>query len=129
MVHSREGFDATMKVLKEFSDLKIYFHCRGYGPEEVEQVNELLPQVWFGFTNILTYPNAGKTRDSLLAMKPEQIVLETDAPFLPPQMFRGQVNTPAYVAYVYEKVAELLEMQQEELGALVEKNVRVFFGI
>ena len=110
IIHSRDGFEETLEVLEEFSDLKIYFHCRGYGPEEIKKAEGLFPQVWFGFTNAIAYPSAKKTRECLLAAKKEHILLETDAPFLPPQEFRGQTNYPEYISYVYEKCAEILNL-------------------
>lgn len=127
VIHSRDGFEATMEVLKDFTDLKIYFHCRGYGPDEVRIVEELLPQVRFGFTNILSYPSAKKTRESLLTVKRSHILLETDAPFLPPQTLRGQTNYPEHVKYVYEKCAEVLELEKEEVEKMIEENFHTIF--
>ncbi|MDR2540207.1 MAG: TatD family hydrolase [Candidatus Peribacteria bacterium] len=127
VIHSREGFEETLEVLQEFTDLKIYFHCWGYGPEELLKLETIFPQIWFGFTNILSYPSAQKTRDSLLVAKREHLLLETDAPFLPPQVFRGQKNYPAYVSYVYQKTSELLDISLTDLENLIEDNFTVIF--
>jgi TatD DNase family protein len=127
VIHSREGFEETLEVLRDFTDIKIYFHCRGYGAEEVRRVEAMFPQVWFGFTNVISYPSARKTRESLLAVQRAKILLETDAPFLPPQVFRGQTNVPKYVAYVYEKCAELFGMEKQELERQIEENFCALF--
>ncbi|MDR0860900.1 MAG: TatD family hydrolase [Candidatus Peribacteria bacterium] len=127
IIHSREGFEETLAVLQEFTDLKIYFHCWGYGSPEILKLESIFPQIWFGFTNILSYPSAQKTRESFLATKREHLLLETDAPFLPPQIFRGQKNFPAHVRYVYQKATELLDIPLLELESLIEKNFTTIF--
>jgi TatD DNase family protein len=129
VIHSRDAFEETLEILKEFTDLKIYFHCRGYGPEEVSIVENLFPQLRLGFTNIITYPSAQKTRDALLAIKKAKMLMETDAPFLPPQTFRGKMNYPEYVNYAYEKCAELLGMGNREFEKLIEENFTTIFKI
>jgi TatD DNase family protein len=127
VIHSRDGFEETLEVLQAFKDLKIYFHCRGYGEEEVRRVEELFPNVWLGFTNILTYPNAHATRASFLAVKTAKRLMETDAPFLPPQDFRGKMNYPEYVKYGYVRGAQLLEVEEEVLERDVEENFLALF--
>jgi TatD DNase family protein len=126
VIHSRDGFEETIEVLKEFSDLKMYFHSRGYGKVALEKAESLFPSLWIGFNNIISYPNAHQTRESLLAAKKAHILIETDAPYLPPQVFRGQRNYPEYVSYVYEKCAELLEMKQVELEEMIRENFERF---
>jgi TatD DNase family protein len=108
MIHSREAFHETMEILKDFSDLKIYFHARGYGPNELEECEKSFPNLRIGCTNVIEYPSAEKIRESLHNIKTAKILTETDAPFLPPQTMRGQQNEPAYVTYVYEKLCEIL---------------------
>ncbi|MDR0282370.1 MAG: TatD family hydrolase [Candidatus Peribacteria bacterium] len=122
VVHSRDAFDETMEVLQDFTDVKLYFHCRGYGAEEVKRAEQMFSRLRLGFTGVITYPKAHATRESLWAMKTSKVLIETDAPYLPPQDFRGKTNYPAYVRYVYEKCAEVLEIGKEELENQVEEN-------
>ena len=129
VVHSRDAFEETIEVLKNFTDLKIYFHCRGYWPKEIQKTEKLLPQVRFGFTNIISYPNAKQTRESLLTAKKTNLLLETDAPFLPPQTLRWKINYPEYITHVYEQCAEILEIEQKELKKLIETNFRRLFEV
>ncbi|GHW02756.1 hydrolase TatD [candidate division SR1 bacterium] len=129
VIHSRSAFSETLEILKDFTDLKIYFHCFGYGPEEIAILEERFPELRIGFTNIITYKNAQSSRDALLSLKKAKILTETDAPWLPPQAFRGQMNYPHYVSYVVEKIAELLEVSTGEVKDLVEQNVRDLFDL
>ena len=129
MIHSRDGFNETMEILKDFSDLKIYFHARGYGPNELEECEKIFPNLRIGCTNVIEYPSAEKIHESLHSIKTAKVLTETDAPFLPPQTMRGQQNEPAYVMYVYEKLCEILGIEQEELEKIVEQNTKVLYQI
>ena len=129
MIHSREAFHETMEILKDFSDLKIYFHARGYGPNELEECEKSFPNLRIGCTNVIEYPSAEKIRESLHNIKTAKILTETDAPFLPPQTMRGQQNEPAYVTYIYEKLCEILWIGQKKLEKIVEENTKLLYNI
>ena len=129
MIHSRDGFHETMEVLKDFSDLKIYFHARGYWKDELEECEKTFPNLRIGCTNVIEYPSAEKIRESIKNIKTAKILTETDAPFLPPQTMRGQQNEPAYATYVYEKLCEILNIQQNELEKIVEENTKSLYNI
>lgn len=116
VVHSRDAFDLTVEVLQEFTDLAVYVHCRGYGPEEMMRLIVTLPQVWFWFCGNITYPKATLLRASLLTLGSHQaylawrvgLLVETDAPRLAPQSHRGQRHTPAGIVGQYAYLADLL---------------------
>jgi TatD DNase family protein len=127
MIHSRDGFRETMEVLKDFSDLKIYFHARRYWKNELEECENIFPNLRIGCTNVIEYPSAEKIRESIRNIKTAKILIETDAPFLPPQTMRGQQNEPAYVTYVYEKLCEILWIKQEILEKIVIENTKSLF--
>lgn len=127
MIHSRDGFRETIEILKDFSDLKIYFHSRGYWPDELEECEKLFPNLRLWFTNVIEYPSAEKIRETIRNIKTAKILTETDAPFLPPQTMRGQQNEPAYVSYIYEKLCEILWIEQEELEKIVEENTKLLY--
>ena len=122
VIHSRDAFDQTFEILKNFSDLKIYFHCRGYGEEELQHLLECFSQLFIGFCGNVSYPKAEALRKSLRASPKEKILIETDAPYLSPQEFRGQENVPERVVQNGEYIAKLLKISQEELWQQVEKN-------
>ena len=129
MIHSRDAFNETMQVLKDFSDLKIYFHSRGYWPNELAESEKTFPNFRLWFTNVIEYPSASNIRDAISNIKTSKILTETDAPFLPPQTMRGQQNEPAYVTYVYKKLCEILKIDQDELEKIVENNFKNLFSI
>ena len=129
MIHSRDGFNETIEVLKDFSDLKIYFHAWWYSTNELKQCEKLFPNLRIGCTNVIEYPSAWKIREAIKDTKTSKILTETDAPFLPPQNLRGQQNEPAYVTYVYEKLLEILNVQQNDLEKTIEENTKLLYNI
>jgi len=129
VVHSRDAFFETFEILKNYTDLTVYFHCRGYGPEQYTQLNELLPHLFVGFCGNVTYKNAQALRDTLAIVPLQQLLLETDAPYLTPQIVRGETNHPANVKYIYDFVAEYLKINPEALSQQVEINFHTVYKI
>ncbi len=129
MIHSRDGFHETIEILKNFSDLKIYFHAWWYGLNELKECEETFPNLRIGCTNVIEYPSAEKIRESIRNIKTAKILTETDAPFLPPQTMRGQQNEPAYVTYVYKKLWEILSINENNLKEIIEKNTKTLYQI
>ena len=129
MVHSREWFKETMKVLKDFSYLKIYFHAWWYWKNELQECEKLFPNLRIWCTNVIEYPSAEKIREAICNIKSAKILTETDAPFLPPQSMRGQQNEPAYVTYVYDKLCESLKIDKTNLEIIIEENTKLLYQI
>ena len=115
VVHSRDAFDLTFEVLKDFQDLSIYFHCWWYGVWEAQTLVDTFPKIRFGFCWNSTYPKAVALRESFLYLishekyrkKTIGIVVETDAPWLSIQSRRGERHAPKYIQEQYLFLAEL----------------------
>lgn len=129
MVHIRKDFDSAFEVLQKYRDLTVYIHCRGFGPEEFRMLSAEFRKLYVGFCGNVTYKNAQNLRDTLKLVPLDQLLLETDAPWLSPQAVRGTVNHPANVQYIYEFVAEYLNMVPETLAEQVEQNFRAVYGL
>lgn len=133
MVHIRRDFLSAFEILKNYHDMTIYIHCWWFGPEEVEILKRESVELWWnlfiGFCGNVTYKNAQNLRDSLSILPLDQLLLETDAPWLSPQVVRGTTNHPANVKYIYEFVADYLHMDSEQLALQIEKNFKAVYGI
>ena len=127
VIHSRDAFEDSVKILENYKDLKIYFHCWGYGPNEIEKVKNIFPNLWIGFDGNITYKKAQELRDSIKKCDLNNILLETDAPYLTPQIIRKEKNQPANVRYIYDFVSELLGINLEKLKQEIKSNFENFY--
>lgn len=128
IIHSRSAFEETREILKDFLDLKLYFHCRSYGIKELETILQQTDSIWFGITGLITYPKAQELRDCLKHIPDNALVLETDAPYLAPQPIRGKENTPQAIVYTYDYVARERGMTKKELISLQKINRNALYA-
>ncbi|MEE8360259.1 MAG: TatD family hydrolase [Candidatus Omnitrophota bacterium] len=129
VIHSREAHEDTLKLLKASSDgaVKGVMHCFS-GTEEY--LNEYLALgLYVSFTCSLTFKNADKSR--LLAKKvpPERLLLETDAPYMAPQEFRGKRNEPSYLPYLAKELKKIHGFTEEDIARITTHNAKVLFGL
>jgi len=123
IIHSRNDFDSTIEILQNYKKLKICFHCRWYGSEEIEKLkNYNLENYWIWFCGNVTYPKAQNIRDSLKICNLENILIETDAPYLSPQELRWQTNYPQNIQYIYDFIAKELNIDTKNLKKQIKKN-------
>ena len=139
---TEENIQQKMVDLKKlYTDNKEYIVAIGecgidtYYPwtEEFELLNRWSVELWWklfiGFCGNVTYKNAHNLRDSLAKIPLAQLLLETDAPRLSPQVVRGETNHPANVKYIYEFVAEFLNIDSEVLSDHIEKNFKAVYSL
>ncbi len=81
------------------------------------------------FSGILTFRNARQIREAATIVPAERLMVETDAPYLAPEPFRGQRNEPAFVIRTLEVLASVRNITPVALGAQIETNVTQLFGI
>lgn len=129
VIHSRDAFEETFEIMKEYTDLKIYVHCWWYGPAEIKKLFATFPHLWVGFTWNISYPKAQEIRDSFPEVPFDKVLLETDAPYLAPQKMRGKTNQPAFVQYVYDFVSQEFAINPDILEKQIEENFREFYAI
>jgi len=82
-----------------------------------------------GVSGVITFPNARKIKNVVRSISLTQLLLETDAPYLCPQPFRGKRNEPAYLVYVLREVASILSASEETVAETTTKNAQTLFGI
>jgi len=129
MVHIRKDFESAFEILKNYTDLTVYVHCRWFGPEEFKALTAEFKSFYIWFCGNVTYKNAYALRDTLSLVALDHLLLETDAPWLSPQVVRGTMNYPSNVKYIYEFVADYLNIAPEVLSQQVETNFHSIYKI
>ena len=128
VVHDREAHKDSFDLLKEYNNnSKVLFHCFS---GSVEFMQECVKQGWYiAIGGVVTFKNAIKMKDVAKTVPLEYLVLETDSPYLTPVPFRGKENSPAYVKYVAEEIANLRDIPVEEIIDITTNNAERFFEI
>jgi TatD DNase family protein len=127
ILHCRDAFDALYEVLVSQPGLRGVMHCFTGGPAEAEQALAL--GLYLSFAGPLTYPKSDALREAARLAPADRILLETDAPFLPPQGRRGQRNEPAWIVATAGRLAELRGCSLDEIGRQTTANARALFRI
>lgn len=128
IIHSREAAEDTFQVMKEHGQgLVGVIHCYSYS---VEMAKEYVKMGYYlGVGGVVTFNNAKKLKEVVKAIPLEQLVVETDAPYLSPVPNRGKRNTSANLVQVVEKIAELKEVTYEEVVAVTNENGKKLYRI
>ncbi len=128
IIHSREAGEDTIRILKESGHgISGVFHCFSGDMEMAEQA--LGMGFFISFSGVVTFKNAKKILDIVKATPLDRILVETDAPYLSPEPYRGKRNEPSYVVYVTERVAEVKGLSIETLGRTILNNAVSLFKI
>jgi TatD DNase family protein len=124
VLHIRETFDDAFEILKNFKVVPIWHSCTG-NLEEVEKFLEI--GGFISFSGIITFKNANRLREIVKIVPLERIFLETDSPYLTPEPYRGKINEPAYVKFIYQQVAEIKNIEFEKFDIVIENNFKKLF--
>lgn len=127
-VHDRDAHKDTFDILKEYNRGSIVImHCFS---GSVEFAKECIKEGWYlGIGGVVTFKNAIKMKEVARAVPLEQILLETDAPYLTPVPHRGKENQPAYVKFVAEEIARIRNTTFEEIDEITTQNAKRVFNI
>lgn len=127
-IHIRDAFKEVFDVLKNHEQHRLngVFHCFSGGIEEAKKAIDL--GFCLGIGGVVTFKNT-RLAQILKEIKPKNIVLESDAPFLSPVPYRGKRNEPAYLTFVAEKLAEIWNMPVEKVAEITTENALNIFKI
>ncbi|MCA8941269.1 MAG: TatD family hydrolase [Planctomycetes bacterium] len=127
IVHCRDAFDRTFEVLRRFPGVRGVMHCFSGGPADAERALEL--GFYLSFAGPLTYKKSDELRAAAAAVPADRMLVETDAPFLPPQSRRGKRNEPALVVETLTKLAEVRGIEFEAAAERTTANARTLFRV
>lgn len=128
IVHIRDASNDSKQILVENNADEIggVLHCFN-ADEQLLSLDK--SGFYFGIGGVLTFKNAKKLVNILSKIPLEKLVIETDAPYLTPEPFRGKRNEPLYTKYVADKMAEVLNLSLSEIEELTTKNAKRLFKI
>ena len=128
VIHSRNSIDECIEIIRknQKGGLKGVFHCFSGTLEQAMKIKEL--GFYMGIGGVVTFKNSGLDK-VIKELDLDNIVLETDAPYLAPVPFRGKRNECSYLKYVVDKISEIKEMDRVDIGKITTGNARKLFAI
>ena len=127
IIHSRDAASDTLEILKNYSDLKIVLHCYSYSLNLAKEFIKIGCK--FGIGGVLTFKNSKTVKEVVENIDLDYIVLETDSPYLTPEPYRGMKNEPYNVTIIAKKIAELKNINIEEVFEKTTKNACEIYNI
>ncbi len=127
VIHDRDSHDDVLSVLLEVgAPEKTVFHCFS---GDVEMAKKCIDRGYIlSFAGTLTFKNAPALRDAVKLVPHDQLLVETDSPFLAPTPHRGALNTPAQIANIVRAMATERDEDVAELATALSKNAERIFG-
>tara|TARA_B100000497_G_scaffold127128_1_gene167915 strand:+ start:678 stop:1445 length:768 start_codon:yes stop_codon:yes gene_type:complete len=127
-IHIRESFDEVFEVIEEVNDEKLrgVFHCFTGTKEQGQRAIDM--GFMLGIGGVVTFKNSGLDQ-TLSGLPLAQLILETDSPYLAPTPHRGQRNESAFIALMAQKLADIYEMDIEEVARITTQNAKTLFKL
>jgi TatD DNase family protein len=123
MIHNRDADAEVLDVLRaEGAPETVIFHCFSSGSA---MARECVAAGWMvSLSGTVSFRNARELREAVPLLPVEQLLVETDAPFLTPHPYRGAANEPYCLPYTVRALAELVDLRPEELAQVTTSNAR-----
>ena len=121
-IHSREAARDTADIMKSCHAEEIggVMHCYSYTKEMAREFLDM--GFYFGIGGVVTFKNAKKLKEAVAYIPLTHIVMETDAPYLTPEPYRGKRNSSAYLPYVAQEIARIKEITVDAVYAATYEN-------
>lgn len=129
VIHSREAVKDTLDIIKseKSSNLRGVMHCFSSSVEIAKEYIKLGFYIAIG--GVVTFKNARVTKEVAQFIPLENLLIETDCPYLAPEPFRGKRNEPKYIKYTAEEIAKIKEVDLEEIAKITSANAKKLFEI
>lgn len=128
VIHTRDAETDTADIMKkegEGGKLKGVMHC--YSSSRELAVKALDMGFYISFSGIITFKKSNELREVAKIVPLDRVLIETDAPFLAPEPYRGKVNQPAYVANVGKFLANLYGINADDFAKITTENFYSLF--
>ena len=127
IVHSRNAETETYDILSNYKEknLKILMHCFTGSFQFSKKLLDL--NAYFSASGIITFKNSMDLQNTFKNLPLENLMIETDSPFLAPDPMRGKKNEPSYIIYTLNKLASIKNINIEDLDKITTKNFNKLF--
>lgn len=127
LVHDREAHKDTFDILAEHAKTSVVMHCFSGSFEFAREC--IKKGFYIALGGVVTFKNAKKAHEVAANIPLEYLLLETDAPYLTPEPYRGKRNEPAYTKYSAQRIAEIRGVLYEEIANQTTLNARKVFRV
>ena len=127
VIHDRDSHDDVLSVLLEVgAPEQTIFHCFS---GDLEMAKICIERGYIlSFAGTVTFKNAPQLREAVKIVPADQLLVETDSPFLAPSPHRGALNTPAQIANIVRAMADERNVSDAELATTLSNNAERIFG-
>ncbi len=126
VIHSRKAVKNVIEIVKKINYFHGVFHSVSASYKDVNEIIEM--GFYVSVNGALTF-DSKKTKEWLLKIPLDRLLVETDCPYLTPVPFRGKRNEPAYLKYVIRETAITLGMKEKEIESITQENGKRLFKI
>jgi len=129
VIHVRDSFDEAIEIVERLNDYNLsgVFHCFTGNLEEAQRIINL-NNFYLGIGGVVTFKNGGINK-IINQVSLDRIILETDSPYLSPTPFRGTRNESKYLLNIAHKMAELYNIDIEDIAKKTTKNAIDLFHL
>lgn len=127
IIHDRDAHKDVLDIIKEVGYFSGVMHCYSGSAEMAKELVKL--GFYISIAGQVTFKNAPKVREVVASVPMDRLLIETDAPYLTPEPFRGKRNDPSKVRFTCEKIAEIKGLTLEETARITLENGKRFYKI
>lgn len=127
VIHSRDAANDTFDMMKESNAAEVgaVLHCFGYGVEQARQYLNM--GFYLGVGGVVTFTNGRKLKEVVKFAPLEQLVLETDCPYLSPVPYRGKRNSSLYLPYIVQEIANIKNIDYDTVVRITNENAKKLY--
>ena len=128
VIHTRNSIDETIEIVQRYSkrNLKGVFHCFVGNYNQAKKIIDLGFKLGIG--GILTFKNS-ELRNIISKINLEDILLETDSPYLSPEPYRGKINNPSNLVFIGEKLSQINSLPMDLVCQVTSQNAINLFDL
>ena len=126
LIHDREAHEDCFNIIKEYKLKDVVFHCFSGTADFAKKC--LGEGFYIAVGGVVTFKNAIDLKEAVKITPLDRILLETDAPYLAPVPYRGKLNSPKYLKYIAQEIANIKNIDVEQVQDATDENAKRIFN-